>query len=293
MQSRFPSRVLPYVLLAPSVLIVLVFLIIPSIQSLYLSFFQTSPFGDRRIYVGLRNFTRLFASSEYLNSFLVSFLSAAFVVVVGLLVSLLFAVLADQRIRGIKIYRTLLIWPYALSPAVAGTIWALLWHPSAGFLPYLIQAAGGPSLNWMTSGNLALLVVSLAATWKMLGYNVIFFLAALQGVPSDLEEAAEVDGATPFRRFFHITLPFISPTAFFLLIMNSLYAFFETFGLIDVMTRGGPGRATDVLVYKLWRDGFVNLQTGLASAESIILFVLVAILTLLQFRFAGQRVFYQ
>ena len=245
MQSRFPSRVLPYVLLAPSVLIVLVFLIIPSIQSLYLSFFQTSPFGDRRIYVGLRNFTRLFASSEYMNSFVVSFLAAAFVVVVGLLISLLFAVLANQRIRGINIYRTLLIWPYALSPAVAGTIWALLWHPSAGFLPHLIQVAGGPSLNWMTSGNLALLVVSLAATWKMLGYNVIFFLAALQAVPSDLEEAAAVDGATPFRRFFHITLPFISPTAFFLLIMNSLYAFFEIFGLIDMMTRGGPGRATD------------------------------------------------
>lgn len=293
MPSRFPSRILPYVLLAPSVLIVVIFLIVPSLQSLYLSFFQTSPFGDRMIFVGLRNFSRILRSSEYLNAFWVTLVAALVVVGVGLTVSLLFAVLANQRVRGSHIYRTLMIWPYALSPAVAGTIWALLWHPSAGWLPYVIQAAGGPSLNWMTSGSLALLVVSLAATWKMLGYNVIFFLAALQGVPRELDEAAAVDGATSLRRFIHITLPFISPTAFFLLIMNSLYAFFEIFGLVDVMTKGGPGRATDVLVYKLWRDGFVNLQTGLASAESIILFVVVAILTLLQFRFAGQRVFYQ
>lgn len=293
MPSRFPSRILPYVLLAPSILIVAVFLIIPSIQSLYLSFFQTSPFGNRMIFVGFRNFSRILRSPEYLNAFWVTFVAALVVVGVGLSVSLLFAVLANQRVRGSHIYRTLMIWPYALSPAVAGTIWALLWHPSAGWLPYVIQALGGPHLNWMTSGNLALLVVSLAATWKMLGYNVIFFLAGLQGVPRELEEAAAVDGASSLRRFIHITLPFISPTAFFLLIMNSLYAFFEIFGLVDVMTKGGPGRATDVLVYKLWRDGFVNLQTGLASAESIILFVVVAILTILQFRFAGQRVFYQ
>mgnify|MGYP001241601901 CR=1 FL=1 len=293
MPTRFPSRILPYVLLAPSILIVAVFLIIPSIQSLYLSFFQTSPFGNRMIFVGFRNFSRILRSPEYLNAFWVTFIAALVVVGVGLTVSLLFAVLANQRVRGSHIYRTLMIWPYALSPAVAGTIWALLWHPSAGWLPYVIQALGGPSLNWMTSGNLALLVVSLAATWKMLGYNVIFFLAGLQGVPRELEEAAAVDGASSLRRFIHITLPFISPTAFFLLIMNSLYAFFEIFGLVDVMTKGGPGRATDVLVYKLWRDGFVNLQTGLASAESIILFVVVAILTVLQFRFAGQRVFYQ
>lgn len=293
MPSRFPSRILPYLLLAPSVLIVVIFLVVPSIQSLYLSFFQTSPFGDRMIFVGLRNFTRLFRSAEYLNAFWVTLIAALIVVGVGLAASLLCAVLANQRIRGSHLYRTLMIWPYALSPAVAGTIWALLWHPTAGWLPYAIQALGGPSLNWMTSGNLALVVVSLAATWKMLGYNVIFFLAGLQGVPRELEEAAEVDGATPFRRFIHITLPFLSPTALFLLIMNSLYAFFEIFGLVDVMTKGGPGRATDILVYKLWRDGFVNLQTGLAAAESIILFVVVAILTVLQFRFVGQRVFYQ
>lgn len=293
MGPRFPSRYLPYVLLSPSIIIVGVFLIIPSIQSLYLSFFRTTPFGDRLIYTGLGNFQRLFSSSEYINSLLTTLFFSGFIIVVGLSLSLALAVLANQRIMAIGAYRTLLIWPYTLSPAVAGTIWALLWDPATGAAPYFWSLLTGARINWMMEPRLALLVVSMAAAWKMLGYNVMILLAGLQGVPRDVMEAAEIDGATPFRRFFQVMFPFITPSLFFLLIMNSLYAFFDTFGLIDIMTHGGPGGATEILVYKLYRDGFISLRTGFASAQSIVLFVFVAVLTVLQFRIGGRRVFYQ
>ena len=239
------------------------------------------------------NFQRLFSNPEYINSLLTTLFFSGFIIVVGLSLSLALAVLANQRIMGIGAYRTLLIWPYTLSPAVAGTIWALLWDPATGAMPYFWSLFTGSRINWMMNPSLALLVVSMAATWKMLGYNVMILLAGLQGIPRDVLEAAEIDGASPLRRFFQVMFPFITPSLFFLLIMNSLYAFFDTFGLIDIMTRGGPGGATEILVYKLYRDGFISLRTGFASAQSIILFVFVAVLTVLQFRIGGRRVFYQ
>ncbi len=292
MQSKFPTRLLPYLLLSPSIVIVIVFLIIPSIQSLYLSFFRVSPFGDRLVYVAFDNFIKLL-NPEYLQSFMVTLIFTGAVVVIGLSVCLALAVVANQKIAGIGLYRTALIWPYALSPAVAGTIWALVFDPSTGAFSYFISLASGVMPNWRTNGPFAVVVITLAATWKMVGYNVIFFLAGLQTIPRELIEAAEIDGAGALKRFWKIVFPLLSPMTLFLLIMNTLYGFFQVFGLIDVMTEGGPARATEVLVYKLYYDGFISLKTGYASAQSIVLFSFVAGLTLLQFRFARRWVFYQ
>ncbi|MFQ5822786.1 MAG: carbohydrate ABC transporter permease [bacterium] len=293
MQGKFPQKKLPYLLLAPSLIIVIVFLIIPSIQSLYLSFFRVSPFGERLIYIGLTNFIHLFTNPDYLNSLVITLVFTGAVVGLGLAISLGIALLANQSIRGISFYRTALIWPYALSPAIAGTIWALLFDPSTGALSYFISLITDTMPNWRTNGHLALSIVTVAAAWKMLGYNVIFFLAGLQNIHGEILDAAKIDGARAFTRFWHIIFPLLSPVTFFLFVMNSLYGFFEVFGLIDVMTQGGPGNATEILVYKLYREGFVNLRTGFASAQSIVLFVFVAILTLLQFRFARRWVFYR
>lgn len=292
MEGRFPDRITPYLLLAPSILVVAVFLLVPSVEALVQSTRLVDPFTGRGIFVGLQNFADLLASSEYRHSILVSIVFAVCATALALAAALGLALLAGLPIRGGGFYRTALLWPYALSPAVAGVLWGLMFDPSTGPLTLLVRAATGISPNWMLSGNLALAMVVLAAAWKMLGYNIVFFLAGLQAIPGELLEAASVDGASSWSRFWRIRLPLLSPIAFFLVIMNTLQAFFENFGLIDVLTQGGPARATDILVYKLYRDGFVNVQWGLASAQSIALFVLVSVLTVLQFRYAGRRVFY-
>lgn len=293
MYSVFKNRGLPYLLLAPSVAIIVIFLFIPSFQSLYLSFFKVAPFGNRLLYVGMENFKDLFADPDYLNSISVTAVFCFFVVVVGLSLSLAIALALNQKIPGIGVYRTALIWPYAISPAIAGTIWALMFDPSTGALTYFAYLVSGTQPNWMMSGTLALTAVTVSATWKMVGYNIIFFLAGLQAVPDELLEASALDGAGSWQRFWRVTFPLLTPTTFFLIIMNSLYGFFEVFGLIDIMTAGGPGQATEILVYKLYRDGFESLRTGYASAQSILLFVFVAVLTLIQFRTARKWVFYQ
>ncbi len=292
MEGRFPDRITPYLLLAPSILVVAVFLLVPSVEALVQSTRLVDPFTGRGIFVGLQNFADLLASSEYRHSILVSIVFAVCATALALAAALGLALLAGLPIRGGGFYRTALLWPYALSPAVAGVLWGLMFDPSTGPLTLLIRAATGISPNWMLSGNLALAMVVVAAAWKMLGYNIVFFLAGLQAIPGELLEAASVDGASSWSRFWRIRLPLLSPITFFLVIMNTLQAFFENFGLIDVLTQGGPARATDILVYKLYRDGFVNVQWGLASAQSIALFVLVSVLTVLQFRYAGRRVFY-
>ena len=293
MQTRFPNKTLPYLLLAPSVIIVFIFFVVPSIQSLYLSFYRVSPLGNKKIFIGLQNFTRLFQDPGYLNSIITSFKFALFVVVVGLAVSMAVAVVANQRLRGFSIYRTLLIWPYALSPAIAGLIWAQMMDPNIGLTSHLLKTLFGIHFNYQTNGQQALLFISVSAAWKMLGYNIIFFLAGLQSLPVELLEAAAIDGAGAWRRFWKIIFPMLSPTTFFLFIMNTLYAFFQVFGLVHITTEGGPGRATDIMVYKLYRDGFEGMNTGYASAQSIILLIMVATLTILQFRYAGSKVHYQ
>ena len=291
-EGRFPNRTLPYLLLSPSVAIVAFFLVYPSLQALYLSFFEVSPFGNKLLYVGFNNFREILTSDAYHSSLRLSLLFAVAVVAISMSVSLGMAVLANKRLRGITVYRTLLLWPYALSPAVAGIVWALLFEPSSGLVTYLIRLVVDRAPNWMVDADYALLVVVLAASWKMLGFNIVFFLAGLQGIPDELLEAAHVDGATSTQTFWRVTFAILSPMTFFLFIMNSLYAFFEVFGLIDVMTQGGPGGGTEVLIYRLYHDGFVSIRWGYASAQSIVLFVLVSTLTLLQFRYAGRQVFY-
>lgn len=293
MQTRFPNRILPYLLLAPMVLIVIIFFVVPSAQSLYLSFYRVSPLGDRKLFVGLENFARLVSSHDYLNSLVVSVKFALIVVLVGLSASLGAAVVANQRLRGFGFYRTMLIWPYALSPAIAGLVWGLMMNPNFGLGALALERLTGIDFNYNTSGNQALLFLALAATWKMFGYNIVFFLAGLQGLPTELLEAASLDGANAWTKFWRITFALLSPTTFFLFVMNTLYAFFEIFGLVHITTQGGPGQATNLLVFNLYKDGFIGLSTGYASAQSILLLFMVATLTLLQFRYAGRRVFYQ
>ncbi|HBH01368.1 MAG TPA: sugar ABC transporter permease [Candidatus Rokubacteria bacterium] len=292
MEGRFPGRALPYALLLPSIAVIAVFLFVPAIEALRLSLFEVAPFTGRGTFVGLANFRELVGSGIYRHSLSVTLLFAVGVVALGLAGSLAVAVLASLRLPGVGVYRTVLLWPYALSPAVAGTIWALLFDPSTGPMTVLLRAVTGLSPNWMMDGTYALGVTVVAAAWKMLGFNIVFFLAGLQAVPQELQEAARVDGAGGVRVFWRITFPILSPVTFFLFVMNSLYAFFEVFGLIDVMTQGGPGGATDILVYRLYQDAFISARWGIASAQSILLFAMVGVLMLIQFRLAGRRVVY-
>jgi sn-glycerol 3-phosphate transport system permease protein len=210
----------------------------------------------------------------------------------GLAVSLGLAVLANQRIRGLAFYRSALLWPYGIAPAVAGIIWLFVFHPAYGILPFLLRALAGLELNWLLKGWVAMLMIVTAAIWKQLGYNIAFFLAGLQAIPASVLEAADVDGAGPVRRFWRIVFPLLSPITFFLFVLNMVFAFFETFGLIHAVTQGGPGHATEILVYKAYNDGFVNQQLGTSAAQSVILMVVVTGLTLLQFRYTEKKVVY-
>ncbi|HDJ30114.1 MAG TPA: sugar ABC transporter permease [Candidatus Acetothermia bacterium] len=293
-EDRFPGhRFLPYLLILPSVAVIITFLIVPFIQSVQESFYTSTAFGTKTIFVGFRNYARLFASPDYRQSIITTLIFASFVIVVGLSVSLAIAYLLNQKIKGRGFYQVALIWTYALSPAVAGTIWALMFAPATGIVPYIVnRLTGGYVLNWMTNGQLALFVVSAAATWKMLGYNIVFFLAGLQNVPGELLEAARVDGAGGWRTFWKITFPMLSPTTTFLLFVNMLYSVFQVFGLIDIMTRGGPGNATNILVYNLYRDAFIHLDSGSASAQSFIIFIVISIAAVVQLRVATRKAVY-
>ncbi|WP_287372978.1 sugar ABC transporter permease [Oceanithermus sp.] len=293
-EERFPGHpYLPYLLVLPSLAVIVIFLIYPFAESVWGSFYITSFFGNKKVFVGLENYIELFRSPDYLQSVVVTLYFSAFVVVVGLAASLGIALLLNQRIGGLGLYQILLVWTYSISPAVAGVIWALLFAPATGLVPWLAGLlVPGYTLNWMTNGPLALFVVSLAATWKMLGYNIVFFLAGLQNIPEELIDAARVDGAGPWLSFRYITLPMLSPTTTFLLFMNMLYAFFQVFGLIDIMTQGGPGDATNVLVYNLYRDAFIHLDSGRANAQSVIIFIVIAIAAMLQLRVATRKAVY-
>jgi sn-glycerol 3-phosphate transport system permease protein len=210
------------------------------------------------------------------------------VVIVGLVISLLLALLLNQKVKGASVYRSLLIWPYALSPAIAGALFNFLFNPANGLAIYFTGVR-----TWLTDSNLALFIIIMAATWKNLGYNVVFYLTSLRNIPKDALEAAELDGAGPIRRFFSITFTFLSPTTFFLLVMNTIYAYFASFGLIDVLTEGGPANATNILIYQLYKDFFVNSRIGYAAAESLMLFMVVVLLTIIQFKTTEKKVFYQ
>ena len=288
----FRHRLLPYLLVAPQIAITLVFFIWPASQALYTSVLREDAFGLRTEFVGLENFRRLFADPLYLDSVVTTITFSATVTAAILFFGLLFAAMADRIIRGITAYRTLLIWPYAVAPAVAGVLWLFMFHPTVGMVAYALHAFG-VDWNHNLSGTHAFILVVVAGVWKQVSYAFLFFLAAMQSIPKSLIEAAAIDGAGPWRRFATIVFPLIAPTSFFLLVVTLVYSFFETFPIIDAITQGGPGQATMLLVYKVYRDGFVSLDLGSSAAQSVILMAIVIALTVVQFRYVERRVQYQ
>jgi sn-glycerol 3-phosphate transport system permease protein len=287
----FRSRWLPYALVAPQIAVTVVFFFWPAAQAVYYSFLVQDPFGLSSQFVWFRNFTDLFASDSYLESFKVTAVFSLLVAVSGIVISLLLATMADRVTRGALAYRTLLIWPYAVAPAVAGVLWAFLFAPSIGIVTYFLRKLG-VDWNWILDPEQAMLLVVIAATWKQVSYNFLFFLAGLQSIPRSLIEAAAIDGATPMRRFWTIVFPLLSPTTFFLLVINIVYAFFDTFGVIDATTQGGPAGATQILVYKVYNDGVKAADLGSSAAQSVVLMFIVVALTVVQFRFVERKVQY-
>lgn len=287
----FSHKTLPYLLLAPQLAITVVFFFWPAGQAMWQAFRLEDPFGLSSQFVGLDNFVELFSNSEYVNSFKITALFSVLVAVSGLVVSLILALMADRVVRAAGIYKTLLIWPYAVATAVAGVLWLFMFSPSVGVLAiYLVNL--GFSWNPRLDSADAMTLVVVASVWKQISYNFLFFLAGLQSIPRSLIEAAAIDGASPLRRFWTIIFPLLSPTTFFLLVVNVIYAFFDTFAIIDIMTQGGPGTSTDILVYKVYTAGFKGLDLGSSSAQSVILMAIVVGLTVLQFRYIDRKVNY-
>jgi sn-glycerol 3-phosphate transport system permease protein len=291
-RSIFQNRWLPYLLLAPQLVVVVVFFFWPAFDSLRLSFFKVAPFGDKEIFVGLGNFIELLTTPEYGHSVVYSFVFSLGVTTLALVASLFLANLANQKIRGLPFYRTAILWTYGIAPPVSGIIWLFIFHPSYGILSYLLSLVTTYEFNWLLKGWVAMLLVIFAAAWAHLGYNIAFFLAGLQTIPESVIEAARVDGAGGFTLFRSITFPLLSPVTFFLFLMNMVFSFFETFGIIHAVTQGGPGDTTTIMVYKAYVDGFVNLRMGYSAAQSVILMALVIVLTVLQFRYTERKVTY-
>jgi len=287
----FRSAWLPYLLVAPQVAITVVFFFWPAAQAVWFAFHLQDAFGLKTQFVGFQNFAHLFNDSNYLESFKVTAVFSGLVAFCGIAISLLLATMADRVVRGAMAYKTLLIWPYAVAPAVAGVLWAFLFAPSIGIITYVLKGMG-VDWNWILKGDQAMLLVVIAAVWKQISYNFLFFLAGLQSIPRSLIEAASIDGASPMRRFWTIVFPLLSPTTFFLLVVNTVYAFFDTFGVIDATTQGGPAQSTQTLVYKVYHDGVKAADLGSSSAQSVILMIIVVALTVVQFRYIERKVQY-
>jgi len=287
----FRSPWLPWLLIAPQMAVVLVFFFWPAGQAIVQAFQAQDAFGFSVEWVGLENFQRLLRDATYLASFKTTALFSVLVAGLGLALALLLAVFADRIIKGALAYKTALLLPYAIAPAVAGVLWIFMFSPSVGVLAYALRAFG---LDWnhlLNSGHAMTLIV-MAAVWKQISYNFLFFLAGLQAIPKSLIEAAAIDGAGPLRRFWDIQFPLLSPTSFFLLVMNVVYAFFDTFGIVDATTHGGPGQDTAILVYKVYHDGFKGLDVNGSAAQSVILMLIVIALTVVQFRYVEKKVQY-
>jgi len=287
----FPGRLFPALLVMPQLAVTGVFFFWPAGQSVLQSVQRGDAFGLSTRFAGVENFAALLADPFYLASVEVTAVFAFAVAALALASGLLLAVMADKVVRGAAFYKTVLLLPYAVAPAIAGVLWLFLFNPSVGILAALLRGAG-IDWNYLLNGDQALLLVILAAAWKQISYNFLFFLAGLQAIPKVLVEAAAIDGAGPFRRFCRIVFPLLAPTSFFLLVVNIVYAFFDTFGIIHNVTQGGPAKATEILVYKVWYDGVVGLDLGSSAAQSVILMGLVIGLTAIQFRFVERRVHY-
>ena len=287
----FRSAWLPYALVAPQIAVTIVFFFWPAVQAGWYSFQLQDAFGERTQFVGLANFAALLTDGNYLYSFRITAVFSVLVAATAMSSALLLAAMADRVIRGALAYRTLLIWPYAVAPAVAGVLWLFLFAPSIGIITFALRSIG-VHWDWLLQGDQAMLLVVIAAAWKQISYNFLFFLAGLQSIPRSLIEAAAIDGAGPGRRFWTIVFPLLSPTAFFLLVVNIVYAFFDTFGVIDATTQGGPAGATQILVYKVYYDGVKGADLGGSSAQSVILMLIVIALTVVQFRYVERKVQY-
>ena len=290
-RSIFQSKWLPLVLLTPQMLVILVFFYSPAVQTLWQSFLLQDAFGLKTSFVWLENYETLFAQGDYYRTMATTALFSTLVTVPALSIALLLAVQADKQIKGASIYKTLLIWPYAVAPAVAGVLWLFMFQPSLGMIAQLIRHMGF-AWNPLLDGGHALTLVVMASVWKQISYNFLFFLAGLQAIPRAVFEAAAIDGASRTRRFWTVTFPLLAPTGFFLLVVNIVYAFFDTFGIIDAITAGGPSKATETLVYKVFFDGRLGGDLGSSAAQSVVLMALVVAMTAVQFRFIERKVTY-
>ena len=287
----FNERWLPYLLVAPQIIVTLVFFFWPSGQMIWQSVMLEDAFGGNSRFIWFDNFTHLFQDEAYFASVRLTLVFSALVASIGLALSLLLAVMADRVIRGATAYKTFLVWPYAVAPAVAGVLWGFLFNPSVGVVAWLLHGIG-IEFNYVINGNQALLLVVMAAVWNQVSYNFLFWLAGLQSIPRSLIEAAAIDGAGPGRRFRDIVFPLLSPTGFFLLVINTLFAFLDTFGVVDALTKGGPAKATEILVYKIYSDGLRSQDLGSSAAQSVVLMIAIILLTVVQFRFVERRVHY-
>ncbi|MFB0547125.1 MAG: sn-glycerol-3-phosphate ABC transporter permease UgpA [Anaerolineae bacterium] len=282
---------MPYLLVAPQIIITLIFFIWPASQALYQSVLREDAFGLSSTFVGFANFRYIFTDAAYLNSIIVTAIFSFSVAAIAMCTALLLAVMADRVIRGATTYKTLIIWPYAVAPVIAAVLWYFLFNPTVGIVTFYLKVIG---YNWnhVLNGGQALLLVIIAAAWREISYNFLFFLAGLQAIPRSFIEAAAIDGASPGKRFWTVVFPLLSPTVFFLIVVNIVYAFFDTFGVIHAITEGGPNNATNIMVFKVYHDGFLSLDLGGSAAQSVILMIVVISLTVIQFRYIERRVHY-
>lgn len=289
--AHFRHKTLPWLLIAPQLIITLVFFIWPASQALYQSLLEEDPFGLSSEFVGLEHFQRLLKDPAYFDALINSLVFAGVVCFASLGLGLLFAAAANRILRAAGFYKTLLVWPYAVAPAIAGILWWLIFNPTIGSVGELARALG---IEWnpFLKGGQAMFLLMVAATWKQISYNFLFFLAGLAAIPKSLVEAAAIDGAGPWRRFWTVVFPLLAPTTFFLIVVNMVYAFFDTFGVVHATTEGGPAGATQILVYKVFQDGFIGLDLGGSAAQSVVLMAIVIALTAIQFRYIERRVHY-
>lgn len=290
-RTIFDNQLLPWLLLAPQLLVTLVFFLWPAAQAIWQSFLREDAFGLKTNFVGLLNYSALFQDREYLNALGTTAIFAVSVAFLSMGLALLLAISVDRLLKSASAYTTLLVWPYAVAPAIAGILWWFIFNPTIGILPYLLDIVG---YNWnhrLQSGDAMTLVV-IAASWKQISYNFLFFVAGLQSIPASLREAAAIDGAGPAKRFFSITFPLLAPTTFFLMVVNVVYTMFDTFGIVDATTQGGPGQSTTIMIYKIYEDGFLALNLGSSAAQSVILMIIVIVLTMIQFRYIERKVAY-
>jgi sn-glycerol 3-phosphate transport system permease protein len=291
-RSFFTSKRLPYFLILPQFLVTATFFYWPALQGLAQSVMRSDPFGHHSTFIWLENFIALFTDPLYLKSIGTTLFFSASVATVSISVGLFIATMANRALKAKALIRTMLVWPYAVAPAISGILWLFLLHPSYGVVAIAIKRWLGIDWNPVLDGKDALFMVVMASSWKQISYNFIFFMAGMQAIPGSLIEAAAMDGASPFRRFWKITLPLLSPTLFFVTVMNIIYSFFETFGVIHMMTQGGPGGATNILVYKVYQDGFIGLDLGSSAAQSIVLMTMIIVITVLQFKYVERKVQY-